>query len=178
MPNLKANEIGAWKGATWIHLVGGIAFLVVPVILAPQPPDVSRFQLDPPTIRDFFSNLLILCFFYLNFFVLIPRFFLRKNYFIYATWDLIALALVILIPKLGISISPRPEMGPGPRPFGPNGASPRPFVNHDSWWNYLADNYYQILLFLVMVMFSIALKFREILFQTRQQNVVAEIKNL
>ena len=72
------------QSTLWWHLVGGFFFLTLPVLIAPQPPQFSRFALDGPTLRDLVGNALMLGFFYLNYFYLLPKFFLEKKYGYYA----------------------------------------------------------------------------------------------
>ncbi|MBN7810881.1 histidine kinase [Algoriphagus sp. H41] len=162
-----------------LHLIAGICFLLVPVILAPQPPGVSRFQLDVVTVRELFSNGLMLGFFYLNYFILIPRFFLKGKYLGYFLIVLVSFTLILGIPELLVVAKPaaqhppqfpkmhRPRLVPHPK------ALDRLFI-----WDELAAYTYQLLLFSVMVLFSIFLRLREALFDSEQAKSKAEIGNL
>ncbi|SHO60057.1 sensor histidine kinase [Algoriphagus zhangzhouensis] len=180
----------------WLHFFGGVAFLLVPVILSPQPPEVSRFALDPATIQELFSNALMLGFFYLNYFLLIPKFFQKGHYLIYFLWVGISFLLIIGIPEVVFSNEPggnipalnhnpppkpnsefRPDRGPGHQPPG-FGAGPNSFLDKLFPWEELASYAYQLLLFSVVVMFSILLRLREALFQTEQAKSKAEIGSL
>ena len=51
-----------------MHVLAGVGFLLIPMLLAPQPPGINRFQLDNPSLRDLSGNILMLGFFYINYF--------------------------------------------------------------------------------------------------------------
>ncbi len=167
------------KTSWLLHLIAGICFLLIPVILAPQPPGVPRFQLDVVTVRELFSNSLMLGFFYLNYFILIPLLFLRGKYLGYFMLVLGAFMLIIGIPEL--MVTPTAEM-PQPRNFPkmppPDFRPNQRALDRFFFWDELASYTYQLLLFAVMVLFSIFLRLREALFASEQAKSKAEIGNL
>lgn len=185
------------KRTAWpLHILGGLCFLLIPLILAPQPEEVSRFALDRHTIQELMANALMLLFFYLNYFFLIPAYFLQKKYLVYAAWVIGGFLLILIIPELlagsESSIEPRPappmrpdgKLAPMPQPpsgLGPNrdfGPAPMNFWDQLFPWSELASYSYQFLLFAVVVLFSNLLRLREALFSTEQAKSKAEIGSL
>lgn len=161
-----------------VHLIAGISFLLIPVFLAPQPPGISRLQLDLATIRELSSNALMLGFFYLNYFILIPRFFLQKKYLTYFLFVLLAFTLIIGLPELLIVSDPVRPRHDFPRMHRPRFQRHSEAFDRFFFWDELASYTYRLLLFAVMVLFSIFLKLREALFDSEQAKAKAEIGSL
>ena len=164
-----------------IHLLAGIGFLLIPVILAPQPAEVSRFDLDGPTVRELVANAFILGFFYLNYYYLVPRLFLQKRYFPYLIWLVLFLILVVFISnfqffEFGSAMSHGPEKL-GPPPPGANRLGPKP-QPHFPFLEDVSRINYQVLLYSLVALFSIVLRMREALYQTKLEGDKAEIHAL
>ncbi len=126
--------------------------------------------------KDFITNCLMLAFFYLNYYLLIPKFFFKKNYPVYALFIVASFVLICTIP-FGLRSNrmdrfpPRKEMldhfdnghRPLPKPRGPD---------------FLRENMYNLHLFSIVVLFSILLKVRLRLAQSEQANHHAEVVSL
>ena len=69
---------------TFIHVLGGILFLLIPFIIGPEGvhylTDIFHY---PDLLREFIVFILALAFFYLNYFVLMPKFYFAKKYILY-----------------------------------------------------------------------------------------------
>lgn len=63
-----------------IHLIGCIAFLSLPLLFSPKSPH-SWADLSNPFLRkEYLSFVLLLAFFYLNFYIFIPKLYFRRKY--------------------------------------------------------------------------------------------------
>lgn len=165
------------KPVYFLHLLGAVSFVLVPLLLAPQPIGHPRFVLDPPTVRDLVGNTLMLGFFYLNYYLLIPRFFLTGKYLLYASILLFALASIVLLPTWMTS-----------HPFY-HSLVGRPFPHfqdriHESLVpvpgivDFVRSINHLLLLYVVVVLFSILLRIREQWQLTENAKSQAEILSL
>lgn len=121
------------------HIAGCLLFLGLAFVLYPHPPELSGERLSRPTQRDFLANAFMLGFFYLNYFILIPRLYFRRRYPLYLLCCAVALLLIVLLPSL---ITGRVPWHKGhPRGFpamfkhtvtGPPGTSPGPAQPKDT----------------------------------------------
>src|SRR6266700_3208268 len=117
------------KRLIFLNSIGCIIFLSQPIWLPTAPPG-ERFQLlANPTVRDFMANALMLGFFYLNHFVLIPKFYFRKKHVLYVLAIIAGLLLICLLPSiltgrnpLGLAADRFPPM-PGGHGLEGHGAS-------------------------------------------------------
>lgn len=66
-----------------IHIMGCLFFLSIPIISSPDFGEASKMLQSPGFQRVFLGFVLLLGFFYLNYFILIPKFYIRKKYVIY-----------------------------------------------------------------------------------------------
>ncbi len=101
-------------GQLLIHIIGCIAFLSLPVLLSPDVSWNFRFLQLRPFQEDFLSYTLILLFFYLNYFLLLPKLYFKEQYFFYfasiaGCYMLVALLPDLLIPGNHMSGMPPPN---------------------------------------------------------------------
>lgn len=71
-----------------LHVFCGIVFLLFPILSSPDFPHISRTLSNPNGGREVLSHVVLLGFFYLTYYLLIPRFYFRQQYarfFIYVT---------------------------------------------------------------------------------------------
>ncbi|MCU0399921.1 MAG: histidine kinase [Algoriphagus sp.] len=156
------------------HLIGGIIFLTLPVLIAPQPPQFSRFALDGPTVRDLVGNALMLGFFYLNYFILLPRFFIKAEYAVYFLTVCFGFVMCIIVPEQLMGLSP-PPVGfgsPHPMPLPPDEFPGSGILD------WLGSINHQLWLFLAVVLFSLLLRLREKLHETENEKLQAELSSL
>lgn len=100
------------QGILLLHVLGGILFLSIPVWLAPGPFSFHSI-LAPKTQQEFISHSLILGFFYINYYFLIPKFYFPKHYVKYSLLVILALALILILPRIFITL-PHPDRHPHP----------------------------------------------------------------
>lgn len=67
-----------------IHVMGCLFFLSIPIISSPDFGEASQMFHSYGFQRSFLGFLLLLGFFYLNYFLLIPKFYIPKKYVVYA----------------------------------------------------------------------------------------------
>jgi hypothetical protein len=103
------------KLSIWLLYIGGsILFLLVPFLTGPDHIPGSGVFLGYRRWDEFIQFVLLLIFFYLNYFILVPKLYFRQKYFLYA---LIILSAMIIIPWLSHSLfpgTPPPFDRPGP----------------------------------------------------------------
>ena len=156
------------------HVVGCAAFLAIPVILSPRPPEIAFFS--KPTMRDFLANCFMLAFFYLNYYVLIPRILFEKKHFLYGLLIIAGLVFITYLPSLLTGYVPwdvhadLSHCGSGPRlPF------PGPILDEPSFLTQVKHN---LILFIAVVLFSILLRVRMKLADAETLRQHAEIGTL
>ncbi len=148
-----------------IHVFGCLAFLSFPVLFSPDFGDMQRLIHIDFFQRDFGVTVLLLLFFYANYYYLTPRFYIPKKYVSYLIIIFACYLAIMLLPELLVHHGPRPKMMQGFRP------PPRriPFfflLNHN------------FLQFVIVLIFSLLLKIRERLKQTETEKTNAELSYL
>lgn len=82
-----------------IHAIACLAFLIFTQLFAPGPFSLERFSI-PRNQQDIFANTLLVLFYYLNLYVLLPRYYFTKRYVLYG-FILVAYCLfATFIPKI------------------------------------------------------------------------------
>lgn len=157
------------------HITGSLLFLAMPIVLSPHSPERNQFFSSSMMLKEFITNCLMLGFFYLNYYLLIPRLFFRKNYPIYALCIVAAFVLICTIPLTFIETRPgrfppreipnrfETDLGPLRGPREPD---------------FLRENMYNLHLFSIVVLFSILLKVRLRLSESEQAHHQAEVVSL
>ncbi len=83
-----------------IHVIGWIAFLTIPFLLAPG----SRFSLErannPNTMLDLISYGMMIVFFYLNFFFLLDKYYFNKKFGIYFLICILFSIVIVFLPRI------------------------------------------------------------------------------
>ena len=82
------------------HIFFFSLFLIVPTLAFVRPPGESYFALTRVFVQDTIANCVLLCFFYLNYYILIPQFFFNQKYMQYILWAIMFLSLALAIPHL------------------------------------------------------------------------------
>ena len=91
------------KSKSWqilIHVAGCLVFLALPVILWPGQGDLKEFFNDSRSAREFMNDVLILLFFYLNFYVLIPKLYFPKKYIYFILGVTVCFFIVAFFPVM------------------------------------------------------------------------------
>ncbi|MBT30583.1 MAG: hypothetical protein CMO01_13065 [Thalassobius sp.] len=154
-----------------LNIVGGIVFLILPLVIYPHPPGESNFLSTLPSIRDFIANALLLLVFYLNYYYLIPRFYFREKFIAYGCYILLSFLLITLVPSLVTGFVP--WQGPAPIDSFNN---PNPPASPIS--NFLMIISQHTFLFISVILFSVLLRTRDRLLLTEKAKYQAELTSL
>lgn len=106
----------------FLHALGVLVFLYLPVLMAPREIDLDDMFVSPLGRASMMTNLLLVVYFYVNYFILIPRLYFDKKYLAFAVASFLFLVAVIAIPIVILVLSPDniPAGMPGP-PHGHRG---------------------------------------------------------
>jgi hypothetical protein len=160
-------------GIHW-HILGCAAFLVIPLLLSPRPPDMPFFS--KPTVRDFLADFLMLLLFYLNYYLFIPRIYFRKRHLLYALILVGGFLAITLLPSLLTGYVPwDPPKQSDINAFGGPSADAIPQMRDASFLTQVKHN---IFLYVAVVLFSVLLRIRLKLFNTELLKHSAEIGTL
>jgi len=84
----------------WLQIILGVAFLLQPIFLPVRPDDMDSFVFSREILKNIMANALILVFFYFNYFVLIPRFYLAKEYLLYFIAVLVCFVTILFVSNI------------------------------------------------------------------------------
>ncbi len=82
-----------------IQVSGAVLFLMLPILISPDIANPVLFKITPFQI-DFISYVLLLIFFYVNFFIFIPQFYFKKKYTGFIVSNIVSYAIVAYLPIL------------------------------------------------------------------------------
>jgi hypothetical protein len=153
-----------------LHILGCIGFLLVPILFSPDSFSGELFSI-PPFQRDFVTYLLLVIFFYVNFFILVPDLYLNKKYFSFFLLTLGCFAVIQFLPNIlfpGHHGLHPPPMEPGNPP-----GSHRP--PHGPPMIALANRFFQ---FLAVMIFSMLLRISDRWKQVEKEKLSAELSYL
>jgi len=159
-------------GQILLHVTGCIFFLMMPIIFSPDFLNEERplFSI-PPFQRDFLSYILLLVFFYLNYFVLVPKMYLTKKYLMFGLAALACFLFVAIIPDLIFAQEAfrpqRPPGGPHPQFFRPQHRFP-----------FLRQVYHHLFPFLIVLVLSLLFRIYIRWKQAEQEKANAELSYL
>lgn len=96
-----------------LHLLGSLAFLSIPIFSSPDfNKGQNLFRIDP-FLHHFCRYVLLLFYFYLNYYIFLPQFYFQKKKIIFALITLIGLIVVVKLPEFffPMDFGPQPEEG-------------------------------------------------------------------
>ena len=168
--------------SVFIHVACCLMFLALPYAFAPGNENTIDTLLNMFTLREFVANLLLIGFFYLNYFLLIPKLYFRHKYAQFFGTAFLCFLVIGIVPNLLMMGSfqmdltlhqapPPPDFGHGPGGHGPGG-------NHPPHRFGAFDLFHNLFLFLVVLFISLTLKINSRLKQTEKEKVTAELSLL
>lgn len=168
-------------GQLLLHITGCIAFLSLPVLLSPDVSWDFQFIKLPPFQEDFITYTLLLLFFYLNYFSLIPGLYFKQKYVYYFLCILGGYAIVEFLPHIIIPGNHAPKFHqrpPGlyqemqfPPPHAPdNGLRPGPLFR--------IPNFEYLFQYMIVLVMSTMIKINNRLKQTEKEKTDAELSYL
>ena len=157
------------------HIIGCTIFLLLPFIFWRDEGGISEFFNDDRAMRGLMNNVLMLLFFYLSFYFLIPKLYFQKKYIQFGIIILLSYFIIALLPDIILPFhghgSPAPGFEPGHGP-GPDS---------DTRWRPPGGNRilfklgHSLVLFLAVVFFSLMLKIYNRWKQAEKEKLKAEL---
>lgn len=157
-----------------LHILWILAFLSIPIFTSPDL-GIDMFKVNGFK-RNFTSYILLVIFFYLNYYVFIPRYYFPKRYFLYGAFVFFSYAMIVAIPDFFFQMQfhgpPRFDHAPGQFPVGrpPMGPPPNSFFGRPE-----GGSFFQFLLVLIL---SIMLRTRNQLRMLNSEKLRAEVSYL
>jgi len=150
------------------HVIGILIFLLLPIILWPGEKGLVEFFTDDRALRGYFTNVLMLIFFYLQFYLLIPKLYFQKKYFYFILIIVICYFIVALVPDFIIPFEEQHHLPPPPGPARGDGPMAGGFR-----WSFRMGH--DLVFFLAVVFFSLLLKINDRLKKTEKEKLRAEL---
>jgi hypothetical protein len=169
---------------SWIfHVAGCILFLSIPFFTSPGNRGNNFFVANNSAWKDFTQYALLILFFYLNYFVLIPHVYFKRRYFLYVVLLLVAMWLIAYLPQLLFNQNPPgPPPGnmdmPGPPPGGDMNRPVPPAFDKPSENFFFSRINHNVFLFLTVAFFSLLLRIRNRWQQSEKEKLTAELSYL
>jgi hypothetical protein len=142
------------------HIIGCTIFLSLPIIFWPGQGDIFDFFTDSRALRGYLNDILILLFFYLNFYFLIPQLYFRKKYIYFILAMVLCFVVVTFLPDIIFPFRESPDMG---HRSGHGGNRLLFSIGHS------------LVFFLAVVFFSLMLKINNRWKQTEKEKLKAEL---
>lgn len=152
-----------------LHIAGCICFLSLPFIFSPDTHFPGNPLEDPGQLRELAGYILMLGFFYLNYYLLVPRLYFPKKYGLYTVLVILAFILVTGLPNIILSFFP----GPAPHDTPPHRPAP------PGWPEFIFRHIsHTLFLFLVVLFLSMMLRIRDQWKILREEKLSAELAYL
>ncbi|MFT3794989.1 sensor histidine kinase [Flavobacterium sp.] len=155
-----------------LHILWITVFLSIPIFTSP---DLGQHMFEVTGFkRNFLSYFLLVVFFYLNYYIFIPKYYFPKRYFLYGAFVFFCYAMIVAIPDFFF-----PMKFMGPPPFGPGhfpGDHPPMGPPPDSIFGKPEGG--SIFQFLLVLILSIMLRTRNQLRMLNSEKLKAEVSYL
>ena len=159
------------RGYIYIHIIACFAFLALPIIFSPDISN-SEFIKEAPFQRDFLGYIILILFFYLHYYVLIPHLYFKKKYLIYIVALIISFGAITIAPKIIInalqSLFPNFEILP-------NRISRISFHSRHELQHIISHYFFQ---FVMVIAFSFLIKIYDRWKQTEEEKLITELSYL
>lgn len=165
-----------------LHILWILVFLSIPIVTSPDLGSnmimVSGFR------RNFAAYVLLVLFFYLNYYYFVPRYYLGKRYFLFAAIMFFSYVMIICIPDWLFGFQQMRHMGPPQMP--PQGMPPGGMENMNGMPNmrrpgpgmfFMADGG-SVFQFLLVLILSVMLRIRNQLRMIQSEKLKAEVSYL
>ena len=151
---------------TICHILGCLLFLSIPVILAPTH-SFSALKYFHRTKEEFMVFSLLIIFFYINYYFLLPKLYFAQKHKLYYAAVIISFLFVDMVPRLILGVHNNPHHIPFPEPFPRH----KHFVN-------LFELSYHLFLFISIVFISLTVYINTEWKKAIQQKTNAELSYL
>lgn len=172
--NLKLSRKGILT-----HIFFFSLFLIIPTLAFVRLPGEPLFPMSRVFMQDTVANCVLLCFFYLNYYIFIPKFFFNRNYVLYTIFVFIFLTIALTLPHLAGKLVTNNHQNLPPFDAQRPGeiSNPAP-LNHSVFSSIFLEFRRHLSLFFSAVFFSFLLKTRERLSQLKEEKLKAELSSL
>lgn len=161
------------------HIFFFTLFLIVPTLAFVRPPGEPFFALTRVFVQDTTTNFVLLCFFYLNYYILLPKLFFHRKYILYILCVVLFLTVALTLPHfIGKGI---PDTHPHLPAFDAqrHGNTIPHSPENESLLHFVFMEFRRHLsLFFSAVFFSFLLRTREHLAQLKEEKLKAELSSL
>ena len=123
-----------------LHVFACLCFIVLPFIFFPRPQDILTPFNNPQTLRDVVGQCLLIGFFYLTYYQLIPKYYTHKRYLPFTLIVVLCFGMVASLPSLLIQDSNSYTSHPQQDNFHPDNDRPPPDFDNPSNRNFHPDN--------------------------------------
>ncbi len=163
-----------FKKEIFTHLFFVTLFLIVPTLAFVRPPGEPFMFLSRVFVQDTIANFVLLCFFYFNYYLLLPKLFLQKKYVLYIIAIIAFLSVTLMLPHLAGKHLPFIEHDLPPEHFE-HDAPHRQFT----LLSFMFDEFRRHLsLFFSAIFFAFLLRTREHLSQLKEEKMKAQLASL
>src|SRR4051812_10745228 len=160
------------------HIFVVSLFLIVPTAAFVRPPDEPFFPMSRVFLQDTLANCIMLAFFYLNYYVLIPKLFFHQKYILYTLSVTAFITITLTLPNLLTRNVPHvtqylPQMQ--------RARMERMFIedqNKSTFFFMWLELRHHLFLFFSSIFFSFLLKTREHLSEIKEEKLKAELSSL
>jgi hypothetical protein len=160
------------------HIFFVTLFLIVPTIAFVRPPDEPFFLMSRVFLQNTIANCMILAFFYLNYYILIPKFFFPGKYVLYAFCVIAFITTTLTLPNLLARNVPHVTEYLAP---GQKEKLEQMFTEdqHKSVFFFMwLELRHHLSLFFSAIFFSFLLRSREHISQLKEEKLKAELTSL
>jgi Histidine kinase len=172
-----SGKMESSKRQILFHIIGCIAFLSLPVIFSPDFSTSSfRFIKAPPFQRSFLTSVLLLLFFYFNYFWLLPNLYFKKRYLYFFISIILCYAFIRMVPSF---IIPQNTSSLRPPPNGFNREAPPPGPPQSvSWYFDFVRLNQPLFQFVMILVLSIMIRINNRLKISEKEKINAELSYL
>ncbi|MCP9751901.1 sensor histidine kinase [Ferruginibacter sp. HRS2-29] len=160
------------KNQWLLHLIGSIVFLLIPILNTEQRDGNGIFTFSGLAMQDMLRYILLLGFFYLNYFLLIPALYFGKQYILYFVIVIGCMLLVAFLPQLVRPIGMPGPMGPPPQGMMP---PPGPGGERNFFFSRIDHN---LFLFVAVAFFSLLIRVNNRWKRTEKEKLDTELSYL
>ena len=159
-----------------MHVFFVALFLIMPSISFVRPPGEPFFSLTRIFVQDTTANFVLLCFFYFNYYILLPKYYFNKRYLTYGLLVLVFLSVAFALPKIvGMQF---PDIVMNGQPGAPLHL-PRFQHRQHGMADFIFDEFRRHLgLFFTAIFFSYLLRTKQHLALVKEQHLEAELNSL
>jgi hypothetical protein len=149
----------------FLHIIGSLAFLSIPILSSPDFNTGQNLFTINPFLQNFSRTLFLLFFFYLNYYVFLPKlYFSNKKLYFFIT-ILLCFLLIYTVSNLLFPFDFQPKMNNGNKPP----------IKPNQFFHFFESGFFQ---FIIVVTLSYLLKINQRFETIKQEKQLAEISYL